>query len=168
MSKTIRQKLYHVSMPFYIECNCRGVKESDKEDFEKHIKSFEDSLCEQWKKTIISRDCDFVKDLVSKERILSSLKKCDFMINITHTQIANSQFEERTIAKKAQELIDEHILLEHPESCYECKSCDKKFVRIKDTIKKRHNCSYKKTKLKKRLEKHFYPDINSIILGYIE
>ena len=92
---------------------------------------------------------------------------CDFRISV-HDMVFEDEPQRRIIMKNAYKLLEEHLLLKHNEKCYECKTCDKKFIRIKDVIKKRHNCSYKKTKLKKRLDKYFITVLANLILGYIE
>lgn len=92
---------------------------------------------------------------------------CPFSINVSETQTLDPEGIKRVMTN-AYSLMEEHLINEHNDKCYDCNSCDKKFMKIKDVIKKNHNCSYKKTKLKKRLEKHFYPDISNLILGFIE
>lgn len=72
------------------------------------------------------------------------------------------------VNNNAIKLFREHVLVNHSELCHSCETCDKKFIRIKDAIKKRHKCSYKKTKLKKKLLPFFYKDIGSVILDYLE
>jgi len=105
-----------------------------------------------------------------RSEIQRAMNEIDFDISKKNDEIFLMKIlvEKKKICENAINIIKEHILHEHPKYGYDCSTCDRKFIRKIDVIKKNHNCSYKKTKLKKYLGNLLNKDVSTIILDFLE
>lgn len=170
----MKQQLYYSPYTHCFKCNVCNYKLDYSDEITLYLESRphkNNSLqISNFFETLIS-SINKEKDIIDQER-----KEKIIRLEIQRDKEKIEFLEERDLRVKtieklcanAFELFKSHVLHEHTDICYDCNTCDKKFIRIKDAIKKRHNCSYKKTKLKKVIYPIFGKDVSSVILSFLD